>query len=105
MSLKIALLGILNLAPMTGYDLKKSIEASVAHFWSADQSQIYRTLTALVAGGLAEVEVIPPDGRPDRHERVPARCSGEVNELSPAPTEVRPGLWRPSFRRGPPGRA
>ncbi|TFC83885.1 PadR family transcriptional regulator [Cryobacterium cheniae] len=68
MSLKIALLGILDLAPMTGYDLKKSIEASVAHFWSADQSQIYRTLAALVADGLAEVEVIPQDGRPDRRE-------------------------------------
>ena len=68
MSLKIALLGILDLAPMTGYDLKKSIEVSVAHFWSADQSQIYRTLAALVGAGLAEVEVIPQEGRPDRRE-------------------------------------
>ena len=68
MSLKIALLGILDLTPMTGYDLKKSIEASVAHFWSADQSQIYRTLAALVADGLAEVDVIPQEGRPDRRE-------------------------------------
>ncbi|HSP51672.1 MAG TPA: PadR family transcriptional regulator, partial [Cryobacterium sp.] len=68
MSLKIALLGILDVAPMTGYDLKKSIEASVAHFWSADQSQIYRTLAALVADGLAEVLIIPQEGRPDRRE-------------------------------------
>ncbi|TFC95803.1 MULTISPECIES: PadR family transcriptional regulator [Cryobacterium] len=68
MSLTIALLGILDLTPMTGYDLKKSIAASVSHFWSADQSQIYRTLAVLVADGLAEVEVIPQEGRPDRHE-------------------------------------
>lgn len=63
-----ALLGILDLTPMTGYDLKKSIEASVAHFWSADQSQIYRTLATLVTDGLAEAQVIPQEGRPDRRE-------------------------------------
>ncbi|WP_166789744.1 PadR family transcriptional regulator [Cryobacterium fucosi] len=34
--------------------------------WSGDQSQIYRTLALLVAEGLAEVEVIAQDGRPDR---------------------------------------
>ncbi|TFD27555.1 PadR family transcriptional regulator [Cryobacterium cryoconiti] len=68
MTLKMALLGILDLTPMTGYDLKKSIEASVAHFWSADQSQIYRTLAALVTDGLAEALVIPQEGRPDRRE-------------------------------------
>ncbi|MBC7441562.1 MAG: PadR family transcriptional regulator [Ramlibacter sp.] len=68
MSLKIALLGLLDLSPQSGYDLKKNIEASVAHFWSADQSQIYRTLTRLVAEGLADVEVVPQEGRPDRRE-------------------------------------
>ncbi len=66
MSLKFAILGVLELNPQTGYDLKKTIEASVAHFWSADQSQIYRTLAQLVGAGLAGVEVIAQDGRPDR---------------------------------------
>jgi len=66
MSLKYAILGVLELKPQTGYDLKKNIEASVAHFWSADQSQIYRTLSLLVSAGLAEVEVIAQDRRPDR---------------------------------------
>jgi len=68
MSLTIALLGMLELSPLSGYDLNKRIEASVIHFWSADQSQIYRTLSRLVTDGLAEVTIIPQDGKPDRRE-------------------------------------
>lgn len=86
MSLKIALLGILELAPMTGYDLKKSIEASVAHFWSADQSQIYRTLAVLVADGLAEVEVVAQQGRPDRREHhITSAGRGALNDWLRSP--------------------
>ena len=68
MSLTIALLAMLELSPLSGYDLNKRIEASVVHFWSADQSQIYRTLARLVTDGLAEVTVIAQDGKPDRRE-------------------------------------
>lgn len=55
MSLKHAILGFLALQPMSGYDLKKAFDGSVRHFWPADQSQIYRTLSALAAAGLATV--------------------------------------------------
>ena len=47
MSLEYAILGFLNYSPFTGYDLKKVFDATVQHFWSADQSQIYRTLADL----------------------------------------------------------
>ncbi len=66
MSLDYAILGFLNYMPMTGYDLKKRFDNSVAHFWSADQSQIYRTLTRLTESGWAEVEVVEQTERPDR---------------------------------------
>ncbi|CUS06208.1 conserved protein of unknown function [Candidatus Promineifilum breve] len=56
MSLKHAILGFLAIQPMSGYDLKKAFDGSVRHFWPADQSQIYRTLAALAAAGLATVE-------------------------------------------------
>ncbi|TFB92602.1 PadR family transcriptional regulator [Cryobacterium sp. HLT2-28] len=91
MSLKFAILGVLELKPHTGYDLKKTIEASVAHFWSADQSQIYRTLALLVADGLAEVEVITQDGRPDRrlHRITPTGLTALHGWLaSPLPPET-----------------
>ncbi len=66
MSLEFAILGFLNYKPFTGYELKKMFDTSVRHFWSADQSQIYRTLAKLTADGLAEVEVVEQTTRPDR---------------------------------------
>jgi PadR family transcriptional regulator, regulatory protein AphA len=66
MSLDYAILGFLNYQPFTGYDLKKLFDTSVRHFWSADQSQIYRTLARLTEQGWATVEVIEQTERPDR---------------------------------------
>lgn len=66
MSLDHAILGFLNYHPYTGYDLKKIFDSSVQHFWSADQSQIYRTLNRLTEQGFAEMEKVPQEDRPDR---------------------------------------
>ena len=67
MSLHYAILGILNVMPMTGYDLKhQAFDATVRHFWPADQSQIYRTLNKLADDELVTVTVEAQDERPDR---------------------------------------
>jgi PadR family transcriptional regulator, regulatory protein AphA len=66
MSLEFAILGFLNYHPYSGYDLKKIFDTSVRHFWPADQSQIYRTLTRLTEQGFAEMEKVPQEDRPDR---------------------------------------
>lgn len=66
MSLKHALLGFLNYGPHTGYELKKVFDVSVAHFWSAELSQIYPTLKALEAEGLVEMKVEVQADRPNR---------------------------------------
>ncbi len=66
MSLEHAILGFLNYGSSTGYDLKKSFDCSVRHFWPADQSQIYRTLARLADRGWAEMEVVHQDDAPDR---------------------------------------
>lgn len=66
MSLDYAILGFLNYHPYTGYDLKKIFDTSIRHFWPADQSQIYRTLTHLTEEGFAEMEKVPQEDRPDR---------------------------------------
>ncbi|MEZ4595158.1 MAG: PadR family transcriptional regulator [Chloroflexota bacterium] len=59
--------GILNAMPMTGYDLKhQAFDATVRHFWPADQSQIYRTLNHLAADDLVTMTVEAQDERPDR---------------------------------------
>ena len=67
MSLRYAILGILNVMPMTGYDLKhQAFDATVRHFWPADQSQIYRTLSKLAEDDLVTLTVEAQDERPDR---------------------------------------
>ncbi len=66
MSLEHAILGFLNYHPYTGYDLKKVFDTSVHHFWPADQSQIYRTLSRLTKQGYAVMEKVPQQDRPDR---------------------------------------
>jgi DNA-binding PadR family transcriptional regulator len=66
MSLEYAILGFLNYAPLTGYELKKAFDASVRHFWPANQSQIYRTLARMAERGWVEMEVVPQEDRPPR---------------------------------------
>jgi PadR family transcriptional regulator AphA len=66
MSLEHAILGFLNYGPSSGYDLKKVFDVSVQHFWPADQSQIYRTLSRLEDEGWAEMELVEQEDRPDR---------------------------------------
>src|SRR5512137_14523 len=66
MSLEFAILGFLNYHPYSGYDLKKIFDTSIRHFWPADQSQIYRTLSRLTEQGFAEMEKVPQSDRPDR---------------------------------------
>ena len=66
MSLEYASLGFLSYKPITGYELKKIFDSSVKHFWSADQSQIYRTLGKLTEAGMTEVERVEQTDRPDR---------------------------------------
>ncbi len=66
MSLKHALLGFLNYGPMTGYELKKVVDVSIAHFWNAELSQIYPTLKQLEAEGLVDMQVQVQEERPNR---------------------------------------
>lgn len=67
MSMKHAILGLLDIAPMSGYDVKKNFDATITHFWAGDQSQIYRTLTSIVKEGLAEVSTVEQNGKPNRN--------------------------------------
>lgn len=61
-----AILGLLNRGPLTGYELKKAFDRSIQHFWTADQSHIYRVLTRLAKQGFVTYESIPQDGKPNR---------------------------------------
>jgi DNA-binding PadR family transcriptional regulator len=68
MPLAHAILGFLDYNPMSGYDLKKFFDQSVAHFWSATQSHIYKALEKLEEEGFVQAQVIPQEGKPNRRE-------------------------------------
>lgn len=50
-----ALLGLLAHRPMSGYDLAKVFDSTLANVWSAKHSQIYPELTSMLEDGLVEV--------------------------------------------------
>ena len=58
-SLRYALLALLNVEPMTGYDLYKQFESSVGYVWHAPDSQIYPELRRMERDGLLEGEEVP----------------------------------------------
>ena len=67
MSLEYAILGFLRERPMTGYELKTAcFDTSASHFWTADQSQIYRTLERLEDRAQVSVKRQRQRSRPDR---------------------------------------
>ena len=66
MSLKYGLLGLLNCEPMTGYDLDKEFKESLAHFWQAKTSQIYRELDAMEQTGWLKSEQVVQTEKPNK---------------------------------------
>ncbi len=55
MSLRHAVLGLLAVAPATGYELTQRFDQSLAHAWHASHSQVYPQLARLEQEGLIEV--------------------------------------------------
>ena len=63
---RFAILGVLGFGAMSGYDVKKLIERSIAHFWNESYGQIYPILNRLAAEGLAARRRETQRGKPDR---------------------------------------
>ena len=51
-----ALLGLLSIGPMSGYDIRNLIPTSIGHFWRESYGQIYPTLTKLEKEKLVSVD-------------------------------------------------
>src|SRR5260221_14788803 len=48
---KYTILGMLTIAPMSGYEIKKAIQRSTAFFWSESEGQIYPALAQCLEKG------------------------------------------------------
>jgi PadR family transcriptional regulator, regulatory protein AphA len=86
-----AILGVLSLCPMSGYDVKKLIERSIAHFWNESYGQIYPILNRLAAEGLAERRREKQRGKPDRYVySLTARGRQELERWLAVPARQEP---------------
>src|SRR5262249_14737852 len=56
-------LGLLALGPLSGYDIKATVDRSTRCFWAASYGQIYPELRRLEAEGLIAGEDAPTGGR------------------------------------------
>jgi len=65
-SLRNALLGVLSLREMSGYDIKRSFDHAVHFVWNAADSQIYRELRDMEKRGLISSRLVQQDGKPNK---------------------------------------
>ena len=88
-TLRYIILGLLGARAMSGYDIKRAFDRSLATYWNAGASQIYTTLKALTASDLVSSEIIPQEGRPNRrvyHLTEAGRAALDAWLDEPAPT-------------------
>ena len=64
---RFALLGLLTLGDMSGYDLRKLFGQSLIHFWNESYGQIYPELRRMAAEGLVDVRQETARGKPARN--------------------------------------
>jgi DNA-binding PadR family transcriptional regulator len=66
MSLQHILLGFLREESGSGYDLNKRLDAQAKHFWTTEQSQIYRALYRMQAADWVEFETVIQANSPNK---------------------------------------
>jgi DNA-binding PadR family transcriptional regulator len=62
-----ALLGLLSMGPMSGYDIRQTVSQSIGYFWSESYGQIYPGLKRLADERLVLKKTERRKGSPDRH--------------------------------------
>lgn len=67
MSLREAMLGLLDDGPMTGYEIKQSFRNVIRNFWSVSDGQLYPTLKKMHRDGLVSLEVVEQKGTANKH--------------------------------------
>lgn len=66
MSIEHAILGLLSVNPLSGYDIKKMFEGSAALYWSGNNNQIYKTLIKIHGLDWVSRETQVQEGAPAR---------------------------------------
>lgn len=64
--LEVALLGLLSVRPMTGYEIGRHYARALAPWWETPRTQIYPKLRELQSRGLIEQEHVIQQGKPNK---------------------------------------
>lgn len=90
MALREGLLGLLVYRELSGYDIKRIFDRSMAVFWNASDSQIYRELRALETEGLITSRTERQERRPDKRlYRASERGVAVVDDWLASPLQER----------------
>lgn len=65
-TLKMSILGLLSIRPMSGYEVRKHFLRALSPYWAAPLTQIYPTLRTLQRAGLIKGRTIHQEGRPNK---------------------------------------
>lgn len=88
---RFALLGLLSIRPMSGYDIKDFIAKGLSHFWKESYGNIYPVLRRLAEEGLITRKTERGKGSPDRHvHSLTVRGRRALLEWLQADTEEEP---------------
>jgi PadR family transcriptional regulator AphA len=66
MSLKFALMGFLDIYPLSGYDLVKAFDYAALHYWHATHTQIYSTLKQMEKDSWVKGEIVHQTDNPNK---------------------------------------
>lgn len=66
MALQYSILGLIDINPLSGYDIVKIYNYAVVFYWHATHTQIYRTLKKLEESGLLSSKTMPEKDGPSK---------------------------------------
>lgn len=97
-----AVLGMLSLSPMSGYELNQNVDNSIANFWQISKSQVYGELARLEDLGLVQSTEVEqarlPDKRTYELTEPGARAFDEwLSAPGHGPRRLRSGLLLKTF--------
>lgn len=88
---KYAILGLLSMSPMSGYDIKKFSDLSISHFWNENYAHIYPVLKEMEKENLVVKETMQSGGRPPKNVySITEKGKNELDEWLLQPAEDRP---------------
>jgi PadR family transcriptional regulator AphA len=97
-----AVLGMLSLSPMSGYELNQNVDKSIANFWQISKSQVYGELSRLEQLGLVRSTEVEQERLPDKrtYQLTDAGAAALDDWLSApghGPRRLRSGLLLKTF--------